>query len=383
MGLPLILVAATLAGSPGFVPMLRLGGGASGSGGFSGTCVANAVAYGTGASALSCEAAFTYDATTNYLELDAGRFGLGRAPTMPLDVYGSNAAGAVQSGFTNAGAGGRFELFVVGDDANLVIGADGSGRTWGAGTYNETAQISSSAAGIDALGIDIGLSSASRIAMDTLLSAARTPTFTLLSTQRIGILNESPATELDLAGTMTLTSSATARGSLAPAGSENSTALLSSAASGGAFNADADGVAYSGSRGAISANTRVWCAGESISAGSASALLCVNGNGLLEMTSTQSITIATNGAGTPATDTTAPTAMLVKVTCNDPDGCNYNLAVGSVPTGSIIHIVNVSAANTVTTNDDGSTIFTRGASIALAAGDMETCVLTSSAWHCQ
>jgi len=96
------------------------------------------------------------------------------------------------------------------------------------------------------------------------------------------------------------------------------------------------------------------------------------------------LTIADNGAGTPALDTTSPASMTRHelITCNDANGCTRQPGETNAKRGDRFLISNRSA-NTVTITDSAGIVRARGGSLALSQYDTAECVYEVDQWACR
>lgn len=90
------------------------------------------------------------------------------------------------------------------------------------------------------------------------------------------------------------------------------------------------------------------------------------------------LTVSDSGNGSPATSTLTPTSSLVKVTCNDADGCDVTLGESDLYDGQQVRIVNVSA-NTVNFADTSGVSEIAGAA-ALGQWDTISLLYVSDRW---
>lgn len=67
----------------------------------------------------------------------------------------------------------------------------------------------------------------------------------------------------------------------------------------------------------------------------------------------QTVSVADNGAGTPALVTITPSAGVIQVTCNDPHNCNVTMSETGAKNGVSIILVNMSANSVVYTDSAG------------------------------
>jgi len=105
-------------------------------------------------------------------------------------------------------------------------------------------------------------------------------------------------------------------------------------------------------------------------------------NGPLRRTSS-SVTIADNGAGTPATHTQAylsTVASFVRYTCNDANGCDITMSETAVEHGHVLMFANVSANNVTFADISGVQEMAGGVTATLGQYDTLQLVYTGDRW---
>jgi len=94
-------------------------------------------------------------------------------------------------------------------------------------------------------------------------------------------------------------------------------------------------------------------------------------DGLLQFTP-QVVTVADDGAGTPALVTITPNSGNIQVTCNDVNGCNVTMSETGAKNGVSIRLVNMSANNVVFADTGGVSELAGG----FTAGQYDTICMT-------
>lgn len=94
----------------------------------------------------------------------------------------------------------------------------------------------------------------------------------------------------------------------------------------------------------------------------------------------QTVTVASNGAGTAATGTVTPTTNNIRLQCNDTDGCTMSMSETGAQTGIMVTIVN-NTSNTATFADSSGVLeLAGGASFAMGINDALTIFYQNSTW---
>ena len=94
----------------------------------------------------------------------------------------------------------------------------------------------------------------------------------------------------------------------------------------------------------------------------------------------QAQTVASDGAGTAAAFTITPTRSVVRVTCNDTDGCDATLSETGINDGDLLVIQNASANSVTVADSSGVQETSGGATLTLSQYETAAFIYMSDRW---
>lgn len=94
----------------------------------------------------------------------------------------------------------------------------------------------------------------------------------------------------------------------------------------------------------------------------------------------QTVTVASNGAGTAATGTVTPTSNNIRLQCNDTDGCTMSMSETGAQTGILVVMVNNTTNSMTFADSSGVLELPGGTSIVLGQNDVLAVFYQNSTW---